>query len=30
MEYSFPVNPQACIYKFAAEFGHMRIEGVVK
>ena len=30
MEYSFPVNPSACIYKFTAEFGKTRIEGVVK
>ena len=30
MEYSFPVDPQACIYKFSAEFGSTRIEGIVK
>ena len=30
MEYSFPVDPQACIYKFSAEFGTTRIEGIVK
>ena len=30
MEYNFPVHPEACIYKFIAEFGNVRIEGVVK
>ena len=30
MEYSFPINPSACIYTFTAEFGKTRIEGVVK
>lgn len=23
--YSFPINPSACIYRFAAEFGKMRV-----
>jgi hypothetical protein len=30
MKYSFPVDPQACVYRFTAEFGKTRIEGVVK
>lgn len=30
MEYSFPINPEACVYRFVAEFGNTRIEGVVK
>ena len=30
MEYHFPINPDACVYKFVAVFGKMRIEGVVK
>ena len=30
MEYSFPINPDACVYRFVAEFGKTRIEGVVK
>ena len=30
MEYSFPINPEACVYKFIAQFGKTRIEGVVK
>ena len=30
MEYSFPINPEACVYKFTAQFGKTRIEGVVK
>ena len=30
VEYNFPVNPQACIYRFVAEFGKTRIEGLVK
>jgi len=30
IEYNFPINPQACIYKFSAEFGKTRIEGIVK
>ena len=30
MEYNFPVNPKACIYKFTATFGKTIIEGVVK
>ena len=30
LDYHFPVNPKACLYKFVAEFGHKRIEGVVK
>ena len=28
--YSFPINPNACVYRFAAEFGKTRVEGVVK
>ncbi len=28
--YSFPISPEACIYRFAAEFGKTRVEGVVK
>ncbi len=30
VEYNFPINPKACVYKFVAEFGKTRIEGVVK
>ncbi len=30
VEYSFPINPDACVYRFVAEFGKTRIEGVVK
>ena len=30
MEYHFPVDPNACIYRFTAQFGKVRIEGVVK
>lgn len=30
MEYCFPINPNACVYKFVASFGNKRIEGVVK
>jgi len=30
MEYSFPINPNACVYRFVAEFGNSRIEGIVK
>ena len=30
MEYSFPINPEACVYKFTAQFGKTRIEGVLK
>lgn len=30
LEYSFPINPNACVYRFIAEFGKVRIEGVVK
>lgn len=29
-EYSFPISPNACVYRFVAEFGGNRIEGVVK
>ena len=29
-EYSFPIHPEACIYKFVATFGNTRIEGIVK
>ena len=30
MEYNFPIAPNACIYRFTAQFGNIRIEGVVK
>jgi hypothetical protein len=30
LEYSFPINPSACVYRFSAEFGKVRVEGVVK
>jgi Ca-activated chloride channel family protein len=30
VEYSFPISPSACVYRFVAEFGNTRIEGVVK
>ena len=30
LEYSFPINPNACVYRFVAEFGKTRIEGLVK
>jgi hypothetical protein len=30
LEYNFPVNPNACIYRFTADFGDKIIEGVVK
>ena len=30
MEYSFPINPEACIYRFTAQFGKTMIEGIVK
>jgi Ca-activated chloride channel homolog len=30
VEYSFPIHPEACVYRFVAEFGTTRIEGVVK
>ena len=30
MEYSFPIAPNACVYRFTAQFGKTRIEGVVK
>jgi hypothetical protein len=30
LEYSFPISPNACVYRFVAEFGNMRIEAVVK
>ena len=30
VEYNFPVNPNACIYRFMAEFANKRIEGIVK
>ena len=30
MEYNFPIAPSACIYRFTAQFGKTRIEGVVK
>jgi hypothetical protein len=30
LEYNFPINPNACVYKFTADFGKVRVEGVVK
>ena len=30
MDYSFPIAPEACVYKFTAQFGKIRVEGVVK
>ena len=30
MEYSFPIAPNACVYKFTAQFAKTRIEGIVK
>ncbi len=30
IDFSFPIDPKACVYKFVAEFGNRRIEGVVK
>lgn len=30
MEYHFPIAPNACVYRFTAQFGSTRIEGVVK
>ena len=30
MEYSFPISPKACVYKFVASFENNRIEGMVK
>jgi len=30
VSYSFPINPNACVYRFAAEFGKTRVEGTVK
>jgi hypothetical protein len=30
VSYSFPISPNACVYRFAAEFGKTRVEGVVK
>jgi hypothetical protein len=30
LEYNFPINPSACVYRFSAEFGKVRVEGVVK
>ena len=30
LEYSFPISPNACVYRFVAEFGNTRIEGIVK
>ena len=28
--YSFPINPNACVYRFTAEFGKTRVLGVVR
>jgi Ca-activated chloride channel homolog len=30
LEYSFPINPNACVYRFIADFGKVRVEGIVK
>ena len=30
VEYHFPINPTACVYRFVAVFGNSRIEGLVK
>jgi len=30
VDYSFPINPNACVYRFTAQFGNSRIEGIVK
>ena len=30
VEYSFPINPNACVYRFVADFGSNRIQGIVK
>jgi Ca-activated chloride channel homolog len=30
VDYNFPVNPNACIYRFTADFGDKIVEGVVK
>ena len=30
VEYSFPLDPNSCIYKFVAQFGNKRIQGIVK
>ena len=30
LEYSFPISPNACVYRFVAEFGNTCIEGIVK
>ena len=30
MEYHFPIAPNACVYRFSAQFGNSRIDGVVK
>lgn len=30
VEYSFPINPNSCIYQFSAEFDDVKIEGIVK
>ena len=30
VDYAFPINPESAIYKFWAEFGEVKIEGVVK
>lgn len=30
LEYSFPISPNACVYKFVAVFGNKRMEGIVK
>ena len=30
VDYAFPMNPESAIYKFYAEFGNVKIEGIVK
>ena len=30
VDYAFPISPESAIYKFHAEFGNVKIEGVVK
>ena len=30
VDYSFPISPEASIYKFIAQFGNVTIDGIVK
>ena len=30
MEYFLPINPETCLYKFTAQFGSTKIDGIVK